>query len=465
VAIKYAPYFLLAFLAGVGVRSFFEVPQNWILGGLGLSGGILLVAAASSKISLSLPPQSGGARPRLEILSAAPATLLIFFFLLGALRFSIFENSIAKDELHNHYGELLTLKGQVIASEPKPNSARMILETDSGRLLVVSRPYPQYKYGDKLEIKGKIEEPENYAGFDVKKYLAKDKVYSQMIFPEIAEGESAVSSAKNKVLVLLFRVREKFERSIKNVLPEPHASLADGMLLGREGVLPQDIIDAFRNTSTIHILVLSGYNITIVGGALLAFFGFFLPQIFAWSISIFGILAFTLMTGAEPAAVRAAIMALIGLVALRAGRKTLPLLSLLWAAFFMILTNPMYLRFDRGFQLSSMATLGLILLSGFFQKKFWFFPKFLGIRETAAASASAQLFVLPLLTSWGNAVSIFSLPANILVVTAVPAVMFFGFLGALGGFISGVLGQALVAPAYILISCQLFLVKFFSGLI
>ena len=125
----------------------------------------------------------------------------------------------------------------------------------------------------------------------------------------------------------------------------------------------------------------------------------------------------------------------------------------------------MYLRFDRGFQLSFMATLGLILLSGFFQKKFWFLPKFWGIQETAAASASAQFFVLPFLISWGNTVSLFSLPANILIVTAVPAVMFFGFLGALGGLASAISGQILASPAYLLISWQLFLVKFFAGLI
>ena len=443
-AIKYITYFLISFLAGVGARSFFDVSQEWIFAALGFVSGVLIILFfyARGKGVIFL--------------------LFIFFLFLGALRFSIFENNIANDELHKHYGKTMTLLGSVISSEPRPNSARIVLETDSGRLLVVSRPYPQYKNGDKLEIAGELSEPENYAGFDVKKYLAKDKIYSQMVFPEIkkvGDGDG------NLILNSLFWIREKFERGLKSVLPEPHASLADGMLLGREGVLPRDIVEAFRKTSTIHILVLSGYNITIVGGAILAISSYFLPPVLSWTLSILGILLFTLMTGAEAAAVRAAIMALIGLLALRAGRKTLPTLSLLWAAVLMILWNPMYLRFDRGFQLSFVATLGLILLSGFFQKKFWFFPKFWGIRETAAASASAQLFVLPLLISWGNAVSIFSLPANILVVTAVPAVMFFGSMGALGGFISGTLGQVLSAPAYILLSYQLFLVKFFSGLI
>jgi len=447
---KLTPYLLSAFLSGVMLRSFFNIPEKWILGIMGLVVGFLIIEITASKISFSFQ----GVR-------SVSALFFLIFFLLGTLRFSVFENNIVEDKLHNRYGEVLTLSGRVVASEPKPNSVRIILETDLGRLLVVFRPYPQYKYGDMLEVKGKIEEPENTPDFDVKKYLAKDKIYSEMIFPEIKK----VDAGKSGVLPALFWIREKFETSLKNILPEPQASLADGMLLGREGVLPQDIIGAFRNTSTIHILVLSGYNITIVGNSLLAFFGFFLPQVFAWSVSVFGILAFTLMTGAEPAAVRAAIMALIGLLALRTGRKALPALSLLWAAFFMILINPMYLRFDRGFQLSFMATLGLILFSGFFQKKFWFAPKFLGVREAAAASASAQLFVLPLLISWGNTVSIFSLPANILVVTAVPAVMLFGFLGALGGLIFPAIGQILAGPAYLFITYQLFIVKFLAGLV
>lgn len=443
--IKYIPYFLLAFLAGVGIRSFFDIHGFIELFLIGASVGVLLILYFFKSHGKFL------------IFS-----FIFLFFLLGIARFAVFENSIAKDEFHNHYGEFLTFEGRVVSNEPKPNSARIILETDLGRLLIVSRPYPQYKYGDLLTVYGELIEPENYAGFDVKKYLAKSQIYSQMVFPDI---KKIGGGSGNSILHSLILVREKFEHSLKNILPEPHASLADGILLGREGVLPRDIIEAFRKTSTIHILVLSGYNITIVGGAILAFFGFLLPPVYAWGISVFGVLAFTLMTGAEPAAVRAAIMALIGLLALRVGRKDLPLLSLIWAAFFMILWNPMYLRFDRGFQLSFMATLGLILLSSFFQKKFWFFPKFLGIREAAAASASAQLFVLPLLISWGNAVSIFSLPANILVVTAVPAVMLFGFLGALGGFFSLIFGQMLAAPAYFLISYQLFLVNFFAGLI
>src|SRR3989338_9549087 len=182
-AVKSIPYLLSAFLAGVGLRSFFNMPENWILGALGLAVGILFIFYFFKLGS------------RFLIFN-----LIFLVFLFGMLRFSIFENNVAKDELRSRYGEILTLSGRIIASEPKPNSARIILETDLGRVLVVSRPYPQYKYGDALEVKGKIEEPENYADFDVKKYLAKDRIYSRMIFPEIKK----VDTGKSGVLSALF---------------------------------------------------------------------------------------------------------------------------------------------------------------------------------------------------------------------------------------------------------------------
>ena len=168
------------------------------------------------------------------------------------------------------------------------------------------------------------------------------------------------------------------------------------------------------------------------------------------------------MTGAEAPAVRAAIMGIIGLLVLRGGRIKTPMLLLLYSAFFMILWNPAVLRFDRGFQLSFLATLGLIVLSSFFTKKFKFLPKFLSIRENAASTFSAQLFFLPLLLSWGNYVSFLSPIANILIVGAVPYVMAFSFFGGLAVFFWVPLGQAIASVSYILISYQIYVAKIFS---
>ena len=442
---KLTPYLLLAFLGGVMLRSFFDIPENWILGALGLAGGVLTILFFSARL---IP----------HPLKFFSASFFLIFFLLGALRFSVFENKIATDRLHNYYGQTVTLQGRVLSSKLKPNSSRIVLETDWGRLLIVKRIYPEYKYGDTLEVKGEITAPEPYAGINVPKLLAKDRIYSQTLFPEITK----IDYAPNKFLNSLFFIKDKFTKQLKIALPEPYSSLANGMLLGEEGVLPKNILDSFRKSSTIHILVLSGYNITIVGSFIMSFFGFFLPAAFAWIISLAGIVLFTLMTGAEPAAVRAALMAIIGLVALRTGRQYLAISALLWAAFFMILWNPMYLRFDRGFQLSLLATLGLILLSNRLFKKFWFFPKWMGVREAASSTVAAQLFVLPLLISWGNEISYLTVPANMVIVSLVPTIMLFSFLSGISGFIFQPISAIFAVVPYLLIKFQIYAATFFA---
>ncbi len=469
---KYSPYFILAFLGGVAVRSFFNIPQNFVLATTGMTAGLLIVLFFSAKLvthppTPSLTLREGEKREftnensRHNEFSWLTVWAILLFLFLGMLRFSFFENNIVKDELHNHYGEEIAITGNVISNTIKNNFARILLETTKGRILIIKRIYPQYQYGDVLKVFGKLTEPENSADFDFKKYLAKDLVYSEMFFPTI---EKIKYTPKSGSLAFLFFLKDKFEDNLRKILPEPHSSLADGMLLGNEGVLSSDLINAFRKTGTIHMLVLSGYNITVVGVFIMAILAFFAPPFVAWSASLLGILAFTLMSGAAPAAVRSAIMAVIGLLAFRSGRKSVAILALLWAALIMVIYNPMLLRFDRGFQLSFLATLGLIVASPFFKKIFWFLPNFASLRESAAASLAAQIFVLPLLLSWGGEISWLSPLANIIIVGVVPIIMFFSFFGALGFFLFHFLGELIATPAYFLISWQLFFVKFFADL-
>jgi len=124
----------------------------------------------------------------------------------------------------------------------------------------------------------------------------------------------------------------------------------------------------------------------------------------------------------------------------------------------------MLMRFDRGFQLSFLATLGLIVASPYFKKVFKFIPDFFGLRESAVSSFAAQIFVMPLLLSWGGEISWLSPLANIFIVSAVPVIMFFSFLGGLAAFASAALGKIVAGAAYLLISYQIYLVRFFGSL-
>ena len=126
--VKTTPYLLAAFLGGVLIRSFFDIPQNWIFGASGLAAGVLVIFYFFKLGS------------RFLIFN-----LIFLVFLFGMLRFSIFENKIAIDQLHNHYGQTIILKGKVLSSALKQNSSRIVLETDWGRILIVKRIYPEYK--------------------------------------------------------------------------------------------------------------------------------------------------------------------------------------------------------------------------------------------------------------------------------------------------------------------------------
>ncbi|MEK7559910.1 MAG: ComEC/Rec2 family competence protein [Patescibacteria group bacterium] len=436
-ATKLIPILLLSFLGGVGLRSFFDVS-------LELSWAIFGALCGFMAVQYSLLKSF-----RFEKVSILALALLLFF--LGIIRLSYFEKNIEKDNLHNFYGEILTIEGVVLENKFTQASQRIVALSDEGKILLVTKVFPQYKYGDVLSISGSIEEPKNFKNINMKKILAKDKIYSQMVFPKI---EKIGFAPPSKIMRSLLLIKEEFERKLKSVLPEPHFSLASGMLLGNEGVLEESVKEAFQKSGTIHILVLSGYNITVVGAALLQFFGF-LP-------AVLGIILFVLMTGAEAPAVRAAIMGIIGLLVFYSGRAKTAVLVLFWSAFLMVMWSPAVLSFDRGFQLSFLATLGLIVASPFFLKKLSFLPKIFSIKENAASTLGAQIFVLPLLLSWGNFVSFLSPIANIFIVAVVPYVMAFSFLGGLVAFMFKNLGVWIASVSYVLISYQIYAAKFFS---
>ena len=446
---KAVPLFLVAFLVGAMARSFFTIPDLVLILTLGFGFGVLLILYYFVHQKIGLP----ASRSILLILT-------ITVFVLGALRFSFAENSIVSDELHKHYGEAASLTGVVVKVYQKPNSARIVLRTTRGKLLVITQVYPKYRYGDVLEMAGALSEPELYGAFDMKTYLAKDGIYTQAVFPGIKKIGFAPSS---KIFSFLFWTKERFQNSIAMTFPEPHASLITGMLLGDEGVLPNDLRSAFNTTGTSHILVLSGYNITLVGALLMGICGALFSQRISLIVSVGGIILFTLMTGAEAPAVRAAIMAFVALLAFRTGRRNAPMRALLLAAFLMALINPFILRFDRGFQLSFLATFGLIVASPLFLRAFHYVPEAFALRQSAASTLAAQMFVLPLIVSWGNDISLVAPIANLIIVSLVPLVMFWGFIAGIVGLFLENLAIAFGSVAYIAVSLQIFLVFWFSN--
>jgi len=357
----------------------------------------------------------------------------------------------------------------IIVSEPEDRDSFVWLRAEltgglHGKILIKVRPHLiDFQYGDEVSFVGKLEAPQSSGDFDFRAYLAKESIYSVVNFPEI----EIVSRHKGSFIkTWLFRVKNSFAEQINRFLPEPEAGFLAGLILGARQNLDPDLKDNLQRSGTSHLIALSGYNITIVAAATLSLFLFFgLNRRWAFWFSVVVIILFVLMTGASASVVRAAIMGILLILGQRIGRVYYPRNALFLAAWIMIIFNPRILRFDLAFQLSTMATLGLIYFSPFFQKIFKAEQKsFLNWRGNLATTLSAQVAVLPLLISSFGYFSPIAPASNVLIVALIPLTMLLGFLTVISGLAFNLLGQIVGFGVYWLLKCEISIINFFGGL-
>ncbi len=394
-------------------------------------------------------------------LSNAVSLIGIIFiaFALGSLRYAV------KD-----YHEAVVLDGRnlsgVVVSEPedRENSRRFVLETLEGEKVLVSAPlYTEVEYGDEVRADGSLKKPEAFENeetgrvFNYPEYLAKDDIYYTLSFAQVelvAEGKG------NKVKAGLFGLKHFIVEKARSVLPEPGASLLLGLIIAGREALPAGVLEDFRRAGVIHIVVLSGFNVTLIAEFLRRVFqrSFLALSLTRFPLapalaSMLGVLAFIIMTGAESTVVRAGIMALVAIVAQNLGRNYSASRALFVAGVLMVIHNPKILVFDPSFQLSYLATLGLIYLSPLFIKWFKFVTEKFGLKEIVAQTISTQIAVLPFLIYSIGQVSIVSLPANLLILPIVPVVMFLGFVVIVLAFLIPISLVTLLAfPVHLLLS-------------
>jgi competence protein ComEC len=268
----------------------------------------------------------------------------------------------------------------------------------------------------------------------------------------------------NGLVAFLFTFKKAMTDKVSRILPEPEAGLLDGLIFGAKRALGADVLDMFRVAGIVHIVVLSGYNITIIADFLTRAFLFLpLSKMAASFLGGTGIALFAVMTGLGTSTLRAVIMALLAIFARVTGRTADALHLLFVAAFFMVLWNPLSLLHDPSFQLSFLATLGLILLGPELARRFLFVPTKWGIRETFSATLSTQIFVLPLLLYETGMLSLVALPVNLMILPMIPFAMFFGSVAVLLGFITP-FGTFFSFPVFLILSLVFVVASFFADL-
>ncbi|MBN2094209.1 MAG: ComEC family competence protein [Candidatus Zambryskibacteria bacterium] len=408
--------------------------------------------------------------------------LIIFLGLgLGILRFSFVNNS-PDQNLLELVGQKISFEAQIV-SEPdlRDNSARYTVSTDSNsKILLITDRFPKLQYGDHIEVSGELNLPKNFANdngldFDYVSYLAKDKIHFIIYYPEINPISSSSTGlhGTRKLVSLLYSLKNIFIENISKVVPEPNSSLLGGLIFGVKQSLGQDLLDDFREVGLIHIVVLSGYNITIIAAGIFYATGYLGKRNLGFLISAIFILLFMLMVGLGATVVRAGIMALIAILARFLGRPAAALRWLFIAGLVMLVWNPIILFYDPSFQLSFMATLGLIIFSpsiySFISKHKIkkIIPEKFGIREIVASTIAVQFFILPILIKMVGFVSVVSFIVNPIVLPLVPWAMTLGALtGALGilPIIGGLISWPVGVLSYFLTQIIISITEFAASL-
>jgi competence protein ComEC len=334
----------------------------------------------------------------------------------------------------------------------------------SGMLIrVKTKLYPRLIFGDHITFGGKISKPFNFRSdsgreFNYEGFLAKDNVFYEI---KSAVVEITGKSEGFNIPFMLYGLKRGFVSNLERTLGDPHAALASGLVVGEKSALGKDLLTDFRTVGLIHIIVLSGYNITIIADALRKLLSF-LPRVWGILIGGIGILLFGILVGGGATVVRSCFMAGVALTGDLIRRDYSVLRALMFAGLIMLIQNPLILAYDPSFQLSFLATLGLIVLAGPIERRIPWITERFGIRSIVASTLATQVFVSPYILYMMGNLSIIGMIVNILVLPLIPFTMFSVFLTGVTGFVYAPLSVVFGWVSHILLSYELMIVEHFA---
>jgi competence protein ComEC len=201
-----------------------------------------------------------------------------------------------------------------------------------------------------------------------------------------------------------------------------------GILIGARKTLPQNITDNFTIDGLSHVVAVSGYNISIIVGSLAGLLAKLFGRKASFWLSLLVVVGFVIIAGASASVIRAALMGALLLLSLNIGRLYAITPAIMFAAFLMIAINPRILYWDAGFQLSFLATLGIVYFVPVLDRLTVAWPDFWKLKEILFTTLAAIVATLPLILFTFGRLSVVAPLANILILPFIPATMLFGFL-------------------------------------
>lgn len=371
----------------------------------------------------------------------------IFFLLIAVVLLCVVRNHF--DDLkeretqafvvNKYLGQKVELLGYVV-QEPvsKHEYSRVVFKVDDEKSFLVQANVPRFprlSVGDVCTISGSLDEPMSSEDFDYKEYLRNKRIYYVIRYPVLdCNGEQGGFVLKNKLMVFKKKIRGEIEKR----LSEPQASLFLGVLFGEKRVFEEDFREALRVASITHIIVASGYNVSIIFLGINKIF-FFVPKRPRTLLTIFLIWTYCILAGLSPSIIRASIMITLTLFAVYYGVVSNINIVFFSSAFFFVLLDPRIIK-DIGFLLSISATGGLIYITPIidvyikkildftipFEKLKVSLYKFL--QNYFIPSFACTIVTMPIIAYSFQKISIIGIVTNILILPVLEYTLILGFI-------------------------------------
>ncbi|NTW61451.1 ComEC/Rec2 family competence protein [Candidatus Saccharibacteria bacterium] len=375
--------------------------------------------------------------------------------LLGGVLFGLWRGSISQAELAQFrplYGKMITVSGSVKDDVDIGTSNQIVIRLDgltiddkamAGTLWVTSNN-ADIKRGDQLIISGKLTSGfGNFAGI----------IYRANIDKIIRPQPGDIARV----------VRDWFADAIRRVIPDPESSLGIGFLVGQRRSLPTDLVLALQLAGLTHVVVASGYNLTILVRLARRLFVKVSKYLSVLSAGVM-IVAFVAITGASPSMTRAALVSGLSLAAWYYGRKFHPIVLLMIAVAVTVIINPGYAWGDLGWQLSFAAFAGVMILAPL-ATKYLFGDKQPGfIGQILIETVSAQIATAPIIIAAFGMLSNVAVVSNLLVLPLVPLAMLLTFIAGLGSLILPAIGGIISLPATWLLHYMVSVTEYLASL-
>ena len=467
-------FFLLSFISGILIASFFNIPKllvwEFFILGIFYIGFAFTQRTHLFKRSKFQRNFEQKMKQRFIAKAIVVFAVCLIIFGLGIIRYQFADKNFEQTELKkfNDISEQVEILGAII-KEPdvRENNVKLTINVEElnnvkmeGRILITITNDFFYHYGDNLKIRGFLKTPKVFEDFHYKDYLKKDNISAVIYNPQIE-----IISRNFTLLGNIFSFKNKLRATLEQGLFSPQSSILSAILLGDKQKISSLWKEKLNIAGVRHITAVSGMHIIILGIILMSvLIGLGLHRSRAFYFTLIILWFYIVMIGFHASAVRAGIMASFLLFGKNIGRSSANSHIIVFAGALMLLINPFLLKYDVGFQLSFLAVIGIIYLGPVFKNWLKFIPakRLLNLRSVLTMTFSAQVFTLPILIYNFGYFSLISPLANILIVPILPLIMISGFLFVFLGAICPPLIWLFSLPVWLLLKYLTSIISFLS---